>query len=339
MLAQRRDLVDRARGLVQLDGVGRVRFRVTQALQGRLRSVTISIDAAGRWFACFTADQIPAPPAALAPREAIGVDLGLKNAAVLSTGEVFAPVKALSRVLRRLRRYQRRYARGRDAALRRAGLDPMKPIPKGTKSAVSKRMRRTQRRVGVLHARVVDVRRDFQHKVTRHVVAMAAVVGIEDLSVRGITRSMGRRGFRRSAADAGLGEIRRQLTYKAEWHGRTLAVVDRFYPSSKTCAECGTVNGALKLERSWACLACGTRLDRDRNAAVNLEREALRIVKGCPLPYGPTPRSGGCDARGGRPGPGSSSPDQSGDRRETRTRYRAAKRRCTLPEPDGPGAC
>ena len=294
-LDQRRSQVDRERGLVQLDGIGKVRFRVTEPLQGRLRSVTVRRDSAGRWFATFTADRVERPETTLAARSAVGVDLGLKDTAVLSTGEIVAAPKHLKAKLAKLRRYQRGYSRQRDAAARRQGLDPSKPLPKGTRIAESKRMRKRRLQLGSLHAGVADARRDHQHQLTARIVAMAEVIAIEDLAVKGMARGMGRRAFRRSVSDAGLGEIRRQLTYKSAWHGRQLVVVDRFYPSSKTCSGCGQINADQTLkERTWSCGACGATHHRDHNAAINLEREGLRLLAEAPS----TPRSGGIHARG-----------------------------------------
>lgn len=296
-LDQRREQVDRTAGRVQLDRVGKVRFKVSEPLLGRLRSVTVELDSAGRWHGSFTADQVPAAAAVVpARRAALGVDLGLKDAAVLSTGEVIAAPKALGQKLARLRRYQRHYNRQRAAAIQRAGLDPKAPIPKGTRFArpgdrrpppangarvveLSRRSQRTQAQIGRLHAEVADQRREFQHQLTRKLVDYAGVICIEDLSLKAMSRSMGRRAFRRSVADAGLAETRRQVTYKADWAGRTVSVVDRYYPSSKTCSACGEVNASLQLkDRRWACPACGTQHHRDVNAAVNLEREGLRLI-------------------------------------------------------------
>ena len=292
-LDQRRQQVDRERGVVQLDGIGKVRFRVSEALAGRLRSVTVRRDAAGRWFATFTADGVPAPAASPAEHAAVGIDLGLKDTAVLSTGEVIAAPRHLAAKLAKLRRYQRSFSRQQYAAARRQGLDPSKPLPKGTRIEVSNRMRRSRRQIGRLHAQVADARRDHQHQLTAKVVATARVIAIEDLAVKAMARGMGRRSFRRSVGDAGLGEIRRQLTYKANWHGRELVVVDQFYPSSKTCSGCGAVNAALTLrERQWTC-SCGAEHHRDRNAAINLAREGVRVLKETS-----TPGSGGIDARG-----------------------------------------
>lgn len=298
-LDQRRPgLVDIESGSVQLDGIGRIRFRVTEPMPGRLRSVTVRRDSAGRWFATFTADGVAIPESVLVARSAIGIDLGLKETAALSTGEIIRAPKHLAAKLSRLRRYQRSYARQRDAALLRIGLDSKKAIPKGTRITPSNRMRRQKHRIGRLHAQIADARRDHQHRLTHRAVALANVVCIEDLNIKGMTRSMGRRAFRRSVTDAGLGEIRRQLTYKAQWTGRTLSVVDRFFPSSKTCSECGAINAGLKLaDRRWTCVSCGTDHDRDWNAAINIEREGLRLLA-VTGPEGRTRRSRGTDAQG-----------------------------------------
>ena len=315
-------------GRVQLDGLGKVRFRMTEAMTGRLRSVTVSLDAGGRWFASFSADGVPAPAAPPAPRAAVGIDLGLKDTAVLSDGTRVAAVKSLATKQKRLRRYQRSYIRGRDAQLRAMGLDPKRPIPKGTKIPTSNRMQRRKAQAGRLHAQVADVRRDHQHQLTARAVALAEVICLEDLAVKGMGQTL-HRGFRRSVADAGLGEIRRQLTYKAGWQGRVVSVVDRFYPSSKTCSACGDINAGLTLrERRWTCAGCGAEHDRDANAARNIEREGLRRLAEETCPEGPTPRSGGREARGADASAGdkSSSPGQPTARKRELS-YRGAKRR------------
>jgi len=292
-LDQRREQVDRS-GRVQIDGVGKVRFRVTEDLIGRLRSVTVRLDSAGRWFASFTADGVPAKTAASAAMPSLGIDMGLKDAVVFSTGEKIAAPKPLKAKLAKLRRYQRRHSRQRDHQLRLMGLDPEKPIPKGTRLPVSNRGRRTQQMIGRLHAQVADQRREFQHQISRTIVDTAQVILIEDLNLAAMAKSMGRKSFRRSVADVGLGELRRQIEYKAAWAGRAVIRIDRFFPSSKTCFDCGHVNKALDLkERTWDCPACGTHHDRDINAAKNIEREGLRL-----LADPSTPRSGGTYARG-----------------------------------------
>lgn len=324
-LDQRRQQVDRERGVVQLDGIGKVRFRMSEPLIGRLRSVTVRRDAAGRWFATFAADGVPRAEAHPASHTSVGIDLGLRDTAALSTGEVIPAPKHLARKQAALRRYQRSYARQQDAAARRQGLDPSKPLPKGARIAASNRMKRRRRQIGRLHAQVADARRDHHHQLTSRVVASAQVIAIEDLSVKGMARGMGRRAFRRSVGDAGLGEIRRQLTYKAAWNRRELVAVDRFYPSSKTCGACGTINAELQLrDRTWTCSSCGAAHDRDLNAARNIEREGLRLLS----QKASTPGSGGIDARGeGACAAGKPSPAGQPTSSNRELVYRAAKPR------------
>ena len=343
-LDQRRALVDREAGTVQIDGIGKVRFRVTEAMDGRLRSVTVRRDAAGRWFGSFTADGVPALASSIgtdAMVEAIGIDLGLKDTAVIHDGvasrKVVAP-KHLAAQKKRMRRYQRSYGRQRNAAMVRQGLDPAKRIPKGTRIAVSNRMRRRKAQIGALHAKIGDLRRDHQHQLTSAAVGGAAVIAIEDLNVKAMSRSMGRKAFRRSVGDAGLGEIRRQLAYKGKWRGHVLVAVDRFYPSSKTCSTCGEIHAGLKLaDRSWRCESCGTQHDRDINAAKNIRREGLRLLAEGTGPDGRTRRSRGTVARGeGASASGGTSPVGQPTSLNRELAYRAAKPRTTRLRRDGP---
>lgn len=301
-LDQRRKQVNISARTVQIDGIGRVRMRVSEPMVGRLRSVTVSRDSAGRWFAAFAADQVPAPAVGSAASGSVGVDLGLKDTAALSDGTAIAAPKHLAKNLKRLRRYSRQYARRYRAAANEKGVDPNKPIPKGTRIKPSKNMGRTKRRIGKIHARIADMRRDHQHQLTAKIVSSADVIVIEDLSIKGMSRSMGRRAFRRSVADAGLGEIRRQITYKASWHKRAVVAVDRFFPSSQLCSTpgCDYRNKSLKLsERQWTCPQCQTTHGRDSNAAINIEREGIRLLAQAPCPDdGRTRRSRETNARG-----------------------------------------
>ncbi len=342
-LDQRRAQVDREAGSVQLDGIGRLRLKVTEPLLGRLRSVTVSVDSAGRWFACFTADGVSAPVAAPASLDVLGIDLGLRQTATCSDGTVHAAARPLAKKQARLRRYQRRQSRQLEAQMRAQGLDPAKPCPKGTRLATSNRRRRVQQQIGRLHAQIADARRDHLHQVSAAAVAKAQVLVIEDLAVKGMGRTL-RRGFRRSVADAGLGELGRQLSYKAGWQGRMLVKVDRWFPSSKTCSACGLIHASLKLGQStWICEGCGARHDRDANAALNIEREGLRLLAQGPAestaPDGGRARSARTDARGeGACAIGRTPPIGQPTSAKRERDYRAASRRPRSGARDGPRA-
>ena len=135
----------------------------------------------------------------------------------------------------------------------------------------SSRWRKATRKLARTQARAANIRTGAIHKATTRLARTHGQVVIEDLAVRQLARGI--RSHRTAWADAAAGEIRRQLTYKADWYGRELWLADRWYPSSKTCSACGSVNRDLTLsDRTWSCPSCRTFHDRDENAGVNLAR-------------------------------------------------------------------
>lgn len=185
-LDQRRTQVDRGEGRwarVDLPGLGEVQLRRSEDLAGRLRSVTLRRDGAGRWFATLTADGVPKSAWGAAGTAAVGVDAGLRDLLVIADGvaerRVPAP-KALAGKLVKLRRYQRRQTRQIEAQMRSQGLDPSRPCPKGVRLGVSGRRRRTQRRIARLHTQIADVRREATHMATSQIVREAQVICLED---------------------------------------------------------------------------------------------------------------------------------------------------------------
>ena len=219
-------------------------------------SVTVARDRAGRWFVTFHAD---APDPAPLPRtqRSVGVDVGLTHFAVLSTGEKLPHPRAWERHERRLKRYQRRLARCQKGSRNRA------------KAAV---------KAARVHARITDARQDFLHKASMRLVRENDLIAVEDLNVPGMVRN---RRLARAISQTGWGEFRRQLAYKCERHGRRLVVIDRWYPSSKLCSACGHLLPSLSLgARHWTCPTCGTRHDRDINAATNIVAAGLAAGAG-----------------------------------------------------------
>jgi putative transposase len=212
--------------------------------QGTARILAATISRrADRWFVSFTVEVQRHTPASNGKPSVIGVDVGIRNLAVLSTGTTIASPRALERSLRKVRRLNRELHRRRPN---------------------SRRRRVTRRRLARVHAQAANVRRDAIHKLTTD----HGTLVVEHLNVAGMVRN---RRLARAIADNGLAELRRQLTYKSAWYGCRLVVADRFYPSSRTCSACGWVKAKLALaERTFACEACGLQLDRDLNAARNL---------------------------------------------------------------------
>ncbi|MET8153005.1 IS607 family element RNA-guided endonuclease TnpB [Actinoplanes sp. NPDC049668] len=220
----------------------------------RIMSATLRRDG-GRWHVAFCVEverrqRMPARPGSV-----VGVDVGIKHLAVLSTGELVDNPRHLAVARARLRLLGRALSR-KQGPDRRAGRRP------------SKRWQRAAARLGRAHARVANLRCDGLHKLTSRLTAEHATVVVEDLNVIGM---LANRRLARHVADAGFAEIRRQLAYKTVWNGGRLLVADRWYPSSKTCSGCGAVKAKLALsEREYHCEVCGLVIDRDRNAALNL---------------------------------------------------------------------
>ena len=220
----------------------------------RIMSATLRRDA-GRWHVSFTVEVERAERTPRRPESTVGVDVGIKHLAVLSTGELVHNPRHMVAAQRRMRALGRSLSR-KTGPDRRTGRRP------------SKRWNQAAARLGRAHARVAHLRRDGLHKLTTRLAREHGTVVVEDLNVAGM---LANRRLARHIADAGFAEIRRQLAYKTEWNGGRLLLADRWYPSSKTCSGCGAVKAKLALhERQYQCQACGLVIDRDRNAALNL---------------------------------------------------------------------
>ena len=250
-------------------------------------SVTVARDPAGRWFVTFHVD-VPDPEALPATGQNIGVDVGLKDFAVLSTGEKVPHPRDWERHEHRLKRYQRRLARCQRGSRNRA---------------------KAARKVARVHARITDARRDFLHKASTRLICQNDVIAAEDLNVSGMVRN---RRLARAISCTGWGEFRRQLEYKCERYGRTLIVIDRWHPSSKTCSACGHLLAELSLStRHWTCPSCGARHDRDVNAAKNILAAGLAVIAcGGAVRRTGTPQGAGPGETGnpGRANPGNPRP-------------------------------
>jgi putative transposase len=198
--------------------------------------------------------QPPAPPPLEEAGRAVGVDLGVKDLAVTSDGDRIANPRHLERRARNLARYQRRMARCRKGSV-------------GRRKAAAK--------VARAHRKVRDARRDFLHRASTRLVREHDVIVTEDLNVSGMVRN---RTLARAISDCGWGEFRRQLEYKCAWYGRSLIVIDRWFPSSKTCSACGHLLADLSLStRHWTCPSCRAQHDRDVNAAKNILAAGLAV--------------------------------------------------------------
>ncbi len=239
---------------LRIPNLGWVRMRESLRFSGKLVSCTVS-RTAHCWHAAITVETEDLP-AKSESQAAVGVDLGISALATLSTGAVVTGPKALGVLLHRLRRLSRAHSR---------------------KAKGSANRRKSAARLARMHWRIGNLRGDALHQLSHRLTRDHVWVAIEDLNVKGMLAN-GR--LARHIGDQGFGELRRQLTYKAAQRGVVLTTVDRFYPSSKTCSECGEVNQELTLGvRRWTCGCCGAEHDRDVNAARNILAQSFRDVQ------------------------------------------------------------
>jgi len=238
---------------VQLPRLGVIRLKEKSQTSGRILSATVNREA-DRWYvslSCETEISDPIP----VKGEIIGIDVGLKHFAALSDGAKIEAPKPLAKYLKRLKRLSRKHSRKQKGSHSRR------------KSALA---------LARLHRRIRNIRQDFLHKLTTNLAKTKSEIVVEDLNIRGMLRN---NRLSRHIADVGWGEFRRQLSYKTVWYGSMLTTVNRFYPSSKTCSNCGHVLEEMPLNiREWDCPSCDTHHDRDINAAKNLQKQARRIA-------------------------------------------------------------
>jgi putative transposase len=287
---------------VAIPRIGTVRMRQRLRFEGTVKTATVS-RSAGKWFASMTVEVADDPPGNAVNNETVGIDLGIETMATLSTGEKIPGPRPLKRLLGHLRRCSKSVSR---------------------KQKGSKRRTKAVWRLAKAQAKIANVRNDAIHKATTSIVRRFGTVAIEDLNVKGMmatkrtkpkpkdgndrnakkpkkeTRRRKPRGFTRAAADMGWGQFRRQLEYKVARANGVLKAIDRFYPSSKTCSECGHKLDKLPLKtRRWECPGCGAEHDRDVNASKNIRNTAAGVAVAARGGEG----SGAAGMRGAKPSP------------------------------------
>ncbi len=235
---------------VYLPKMGWVRFRKSREIEGQIKRATVRHKASGWYIAIVCEVEIEPRPVEPTRSEVIGVDLGLRDFAIMSDGERVPNPGLLRRLERKLAREQRTLSR------RQRG---------------SKRYRKQREKVARLHERVQDARADFLHKLSHQLVSENQGILVEDLSIQGMARSR----LAKSIHDAGWGQFLRQLEYKCQWQGKTFHRIDRWFPSSRIHNGCGTKNSLSLSARRFVCCGCGEVVDRDLNAAKNIKHQGL----------------------------------------------------------------
>ena len=218
----------------------------------KVTTVTVSKDASGRYFISLLCDDVVASKPETGGK--VGIDLGLTHFAILSTGEKVAAPNTFRKNEGKLAKLQHRLAK---------------------KTKGSNRRKKAKLKVAKLHAKIADSRRDFLHKLSTRLINENQVIAVESLSVSNMKKN---RFLSKSISDAGWSEFVRQLKYKAHWYGRELIGIDKWFPSTKRCSDCGYTAPKMPLNvRQWACPECGSIHDRDINAARNVLAAGLAV--------------------------------------------------------------
>ena len=242
---------------ISLPKIGKVRLAEPLRYQGKIMSYVVSTYA-GEWFVSVQVEtNVDARPRCEAPQSSVGIDVGLSHIAVASDGTVLDMPKSLKRLDAHLKALQRKLSKKAKRSRNR-----------------SKALRRKQK----VQRRIDNIRKDAVHKFTHTITKNHGIVVTEDLNIEGMKQT-GQKSLRRSLAHSLMGEVIRQVSYKAQRH----VMVDRFFPSSKRCSNCGFVKTNLELsERTYKCEACGLVIDRDYNASLNL-MQAGKVIPGVPV--------------------------------------------------------
>ena len=231
----------------KLPRIGAVKMREELRLSGKIMSGVVS-RTADQWYLSVTVELDELPRLVKKTDRIVGIDLGLKETIVTSNDDTFKapkPLKKYGKILARRARQHSRKVKG------------------------SKNRSKSQMKLAKLHAKIANIRKDFTHKATSELIDENQVIGLEDLSVAGMMKN---HCLAKAISDVSWAEIRRQLKYKANLYGREVRLVNRFFPSSKTCSKCGSVKKSLELsERVFKCSDCGYIIDRDLNAAINIK--------------------------------------------------------------------
>ncbi|MFB7955574.1 MULTISPECIES: RNA-guided endonuclease TnpB family protein [unclassified Streptomyces] len=250
-------------GDLSLPKIGDVRVKWSRNLPSVPSTVTVIKDAAGRYFASFVVGTEPETLPDVEP--VVGIDLGPGHFAVLSDGTKIDAPRFLRRAEKKLKREQKRLSRK----------------AKGSNNRTKARVK-----VARAHAQVADARREFHHQLSTRIIRENQAIAVEDLAVKGLARTR----LAKSVHDAGWSAFVAMLEYKAAKFGRSFHRIGRFEPTSQVCCVCGVKDGPKPLHvRTWECGACGSVLDRDINAAVNVAKAAGLAVSACRAQVRPVP--------------------------------------------------
>lgn len=251
---------------VKLPKIGHINAKFPSTINGLIKSATVSRTPTGKYFVSLlvetTADELPKT------QSNIGIDLGLTDFIVLLSGTKVANPKFLSKLQDRLAKEQKILAKRREVAK-----------AANRKLSDSRNYQKQKTKVAKVYEKITNTRKDFLHKLSFNIIKNHDVIAIEDLNVKGMVKN---RKLAKAISDSSWSSFTTMLSYKAEWYGKQLVKIDRWFPSSKTCSGCAhvlTKNGLPLSVRSWQCPSCLQYNDRDINASINILHQGLILAK------------------------------------------------------------
>jgi putative transposase len=247
---------------VKIPNLGYVKLKEKLRFDGKIMNATVS-RIADKWFISFGVKLSTSYSKTCENQASIGIDLGIKTLATFSNGTFFQSPKPLKKYLKKLKRVQRQLSK------------KVHSRTKGDKTPKSKNFLKHSLKVAKVHKKIADIRHNSLHKLTTFLTDNFKFISIKDLNVKGMMKNS---KLSKAISDMGFYEFKRQLQYKAKIKGNYIHIVDRWFPSSKTCSNCGNKKENLSLsERTYICEKCELEIDRDLNASINLHNQLPRV--------------------------------------------------------------